>query len=249
MYKTYHKISGQDSKGQTWIGEDFKDALARCSKETTIHALEYIKQGWNVLEAGAGTGRWVKFLYHHCNITGIEISDYALKEARKQGLPVYYGNVENLIYKNNTFDCVLSFGVVEHFDTPMKALEEMRRVLKPEGILIVSIPTNNPLRILLVNHLKTIKRLIGTLLGNQYEFEEWRYSKREFELYLIASGFTIEKVFVSDCLEPLNAGLFVDFPFLRGKKNWHLNLAGRLLRKLLPETWTSSGLIWVCKNN
>jgi ubiquinone/menaquinone biosynthesis C-methylase UbiE len=246
MYKVYHKVSEQDSKGQTWVGEDFKDALWRCHLETTIHALEYVKPGSNVLEAGAGTGRWVKFLYDYCNITGVEISESALKEARKRHLPVYYGDVENLIYKDGTFDCVLSFGVVEHFDTPVKALLEMRRVLKPNGTLIVSVPTNNPLRFLLVNHLKTIKRLLGMLLGNKYEFEEWRYSKKDFENYLVACGFTIEKVFISDLLDPLCSGLWVDLPFLRGKKNWHLNRFGRIIRQLLPETWTNSGYIWVC---
>ena len=107
MYKVYHKISGQDSKGQSWKGEDFKDALWRCHLETTIHALEYVKAGWNVLEAGAGTGRWVQHLYDHCNITGIEISHEALKEARKRHLPVYYGDVQNLIYKSGTFDLSL----------------------------------------------------------------------------------------------------------------------------------------------
>ena len=46
-------------------------------------------------------------------------------------------------FKDNTFDLITSLGVIEHFENPFPLLEEMRRVLKPEGILFLQVPNRN----------------------------------------------------------------------------------------------------------
>ena len=75
------------------------------------------------------------------HITGIDLSEGMLEvgKAKCQGLPIdlEVGDAENLRFKDGTFDRVcVAFGV-RNFENLMKGLEEMRRVLKPGGKLVI----------------------------------------------------------------------------------------------------------------
>jgi glycosyltransferase involved in cell wall biosynthesis/SAM-dependent methyltransferase len=58
----------------------------------------------------------------------------------KGGPGVTQGNAERLPYKNDQFDWVYSAHCLEHLDYPENAIEEMIRVLKPDGTLILYLP-------------------------------------------------------------------------------------------------------------
>ncbi len=75
------------------------------------------------------------------HITGIDLSEGMLEvgKAKCQGLPIdlEVGDAENLRFKDGTFDRVcVAFGV-RNFENLMNGLEEMRRVLKPGGKLVI----------------------------------------------------------------------------------------------------------------
>jgi ubiquinone/menaquinone biosynthesis C-methylase UbiE len=52
----------------------------------------------------------------------------------------YVMNAEEMIFPDNSFDQVLMFECLEHMEYPLKALREIQRVLKPQGLLVFSIP-------------------------------------------------------------------------------------------------------------
>ena len=58
-----------------------------------------------------------------------------------KSVPIKQGFAENLPYENETFDIVYSSHVLEHVNDEVKALAEMRRVLKQDGVLIIGMPT------------------------------------------------------------------------------------------------------------
>jgi SAM-dependent methyltransferase len=59
-------------------------------------------------------------------------------------MPVSVGDVECLNYPDNYFDIYFSGGVIEHFEEgPLRVLQEAHRVLKPDGILILTVPYIN----------------------------------------------------------------------------------------------------------
>lgn len=98
-----------------------------------------------ILEVGCGGGamsRAIKHYRHDLVVTGCDISRKALRMAKidSQGMKFYYGDVYSLSFKNNSFDAILAFDVIEHLDNPQKALRELHRVLKPGGILHFAIP-------------------------------------------------------------------------------------------------------------
>ncbi|MGC9000841.1 class I SAM-dependent methyltransferase [Caldisericum sp.] len=87
-------------------------------------------------------------------VYAVEVSENAASEANKKGLNVSLCdiNIDNLPYPDNFFDCVTFIDVIEHLFDPYHPLQEIKRVLKPNGILIIGTANvsslSNRLRIL-----------------------------------------------------------------------------------------------------
>jgi 2-polyprenyl-3-methyl-5-hydroxy-6-metoxy-1,4-benzoquinol methylase len=72
---------------------------------------------------------------------GVEISDYPATFAQnKLKLNVFKGTLEKAKFKQNFFDVVTIFQTIEHFPNPRESLEEVGRVLKPSGLLVITTP-------------------------------------------------------------------------------------------------------------
>lgn len=100
-----------------------------------------------ILDAGCGPGAMLPMLQKYGDVIGVDISDEALKHAKKRG-KVIKGDVTNLDFKDNTFDVVLCMDVLYHMwvKDEMEALNELHRVLKKDGILLLREPAYNWLR-------------------------------------------------------------------------------------------------------
>jgi len=94
-----------------------------------------------VLEVGVGTGRNLKYYPEGSSVTGIDISEGMLEKAHEkargmQNITLLPMDAENMEFPDNTFDYVVTTFVLCSVPDPVKALKEMRRVLKPSGELI-----------------------------------------------------------------------------------------------------------------
>lgn len=99
--------------------------------------------GSNFLEIGVGgEGGIIATLRDSASVYGVDISDSAITACRSIGIPVSKINCNNqpLPFANSFFDVVIALEVFEHFANPQFALEEIRRVLKPKGVLVLSFP-------------------------------------------------------------------------------------------------------------
>ncbi len=99
-----------------------------------------------VLEIGVGgEGGLIYNLKDENEVYGIDISTSAQRNCEKLGLPIMVHNLDKdeLPFENNFFDIIFAFEVFEHFSAPQFVLEQIRRILKSEGILLLSTP--NPL--------------------------------------------------------------------------------------------------------
>jgi SAM-dependent methyltransferase len=94
-----------------------------------------------LLDAGCGSGRTLDELTHYGRVSGVDLSDAAVAAARRRGHPdVYVGRVEELPYPDATFDVATCLDVVEHTPDDRATLAELRRVVRPGGVLIVTVP-------------------------------------------------------------------------------------------------------------
>lgn len=88
--------------------------------------------GGRILDIGCGTGN------KHAAI-GIDVSSEMLKHAKKKGFEnLVHAGAEDLPFKSGSFDAVICMFTVINLCDRQKAVKEMRRVLKKDGIAIVS---------------------------------------------------------------------------------------------------------------
>ena len=104
-----------------------------------------------LLDAGCGTGGMLEFLQGRMgdlNVAGVDAVEEAVKHCHQRGLStVQLGSVEALPYADAVFDAVLSLDVLYHDGVIEKrALAEMGRVLRPNGLLVLNLPAFEGLR-------------------------------------------------------------------------------------------------------
>lgn len=98
---------------------------------------------FSLLDGGCGTGGLLLSLrraYPGATLAGVETHAEAAAIARRRtGVPVADGNLHALPFPDASFDAVTVSDVLYHADAdPMKALPEIRRVLKPGGVFVSS---------------------------------------------------------------------------------------------------------------
>jgi ubiquinone/menaquinone biosynthesis C-methylase UbiE len=110
--------------------------------------MPYIPQGSVMLDVGCGTGYAIKRAIGElsCDCYGIDpapgehgVGRYG--EASVDDLRILQGNAESLPYPDAFFDVVYSSHVLEHVNDESQSLAEMKRVLKPGGVLIIGMPS------------------------------------------------------------------------------------------------------------
>jgi SAM-dependent methyltransferase len=105
-----------------------------------------IAAGKDVLDAGCGLGYGLEIIAAAGakSVTGVDLDPEAVAEAEKRfgkhAAAVEQGDLRELPFEDASFDLAICFEAIEHVEGPEKALAELRRVLRPDGVLIVSSP-------------------------------------------------------------------------------------------------------------
>ena len=101
-------------------------------------------KGKEILDCGCGGGEYVKALLEYSShVHGVEYSEEKVKTFKVSfgdSVDVNTGSIEELKFADNTFDLVLLNEVIEHVTDEERALKEILRVLKPDGMLAVFAP-------------------------------------------------------------------------------------------------------------
>lgn len=95
------------------------------------------KEKIRILDLGCGYGNNLKFLRNEgYDYVGIDFSIEAIKHCRAENLCVIYGNIVNLDFPDNYFDCIIDRMTIQHNSKERieKIVQEIKRVLKPKGI-------------------------------------------------------------------------------------------------------------------
>lgn len=110
-------------------------------------ASKYIKSK-KILDIACGSGYGSEILSKNGagHITGCDISEesieYAKKHYQKNNIKFVSGDITKLNFKDEEFDCIVSFETLEHAKDQEAVLSELKRVLKKDGILIISTPNS-----------------------------------------------------------------------------------------------------------
>ncbi len=128
-----------------WDERFYSPEMRECLPQ--LVSLFQLQKGARVLDVGAGTGGIIPYLLEAIGPEGaLWAVDYAEEMVRigrmkfqKESRVVFeLASVENLPYKDQFFDQAVCFGAFPHFEEKERALEEMGRVLKTRGTLIIA---------------------------------------------------------------------------------------------------------------
>jgi SAM-dependent methyltransferase len=167
-------------------------AIALALLEPAVSRLE-AGGGLRLLDAGCGTGGNLLHLGTMGWATGIDVAREATAACRTRGVRVARAGLRALPFPDAVFHLVVSFDVLYHawVDDDGAAVEEMARVLRPGGLMLVRVPA---LRILWGAHDEAV--------GSRH-----RYTRRELRQLLEGQGLTVVRsTYANTLLFPLLLG-------------------------------------------
>ena len=136
-YESVDYISHTDSKRSLFEKcYHFIKSIALKNKLNLVNSLQPAKG--SILDIGAGTGDFLSVVKENgWNTIGVEPSDKAKAIAKNKGV-VFVEQTSEL--ENNSFDIITMWHVLEHVPNLDNQLKELKRLLKPNGNLIIAVP-------------------------------------------------------------------------------------------------------------
>ncbi len=121
------------------------------------------------------------------HVTGVDIENEAITHAQntyqKENIAFIEGDIRSLPFENSSFDIITCFETIEHITEHDRAMAELKRVLRPNGVLLISTPDSdsthehasrgrNPFHPLELN-----KKQFASLLNNHFQNVSFLYQK------------------------------------------------------------------------
>ena len=147
-------------------------------------------EGREVLEVGVGTGKNLLYYPETLNITGIDFSKNMLEKARNKvkdikNIKLIEMDAQDMEFEDNTFDTVITSCVFCSVPDPVKGLEEIRRVCKNNG------------KIIMLEHMRSNNKVVGKFMDiiNFIPLNIWgaNINRKTIE-NLIKAGFNKEDI-------------------------------------------------------
>ena len=180
--------------------------------------------GIKVLEIGAGSGSTLAYLKANkiaTEVIGLDIPESKRNVNSDLVDKFIYGDIEklNLEEYEDYFDCILLADVLEHLVDPDKVLKKAKRLLKEDGIILVSMP-----------NIRHFKAFIKIFIKGNFSYEESGtfdythlrfFCKGDIQKLIYKGGFDIEKIVssikiykgksMSKLINKLTFGIFEEF--------------------------------------
>lgn len=132
--------------GERFLPDECQGEMAIEHYQRYQFARQLVK-GKKVLDAACGEGYGSNLLSRTAAcVCGLDLDQGAVDSARQKyesdRLSFFCGSIEKLPFEDHSFDAVISFETIEHVNEEIQKnfLSEIRRILKPDGILIMSTP-------------------------------------------------------------------------------------------------------------
>ncbi|MFA6449286.1 MAG: class I SAM-dependent methyltransferase [bacterium] len=182
-------LAASQEEGQGGFKEEFFDEFHEKERTNFWHngrkniiynlIRKYSKPGGRLIELGCGSGNIIEFLNRRgIPIEGGDIFQKAIEYAKKKFPAKFYRLDLNELPFREEFDAIGLFDALEHIEDDSKALRNIRRGLKKDGLLYITVPAGK------------------NLWSNYDEFycHKRRYDKSELEAKLGEAGFEVVKM-------------------------------------------------------
>ena len=173
------------------VGTEYENFI---EKQIILPRLEKMSTNLKVLDMGTGSGRWTKEMAVRGHETiGVDISKSMIRHTASRLNRLGYANatdlilcnIENLPFKEYTFDLVLCIRTIKYASEPVTVIQEVYRTMKRHGVFIVSFPN-----LLTYYALLVLSSKISGLNEKTAKF----FTLKEIKKSLEESNFSIEDV-------------------------------------------------------
>lgn len=138
------KVAQEHEK--VWWNQKFAETqmeeiiLKYSSLLTAFESKINIKKDWKILDVGCGP-TCISRLFHNGEKYGIDslLNEYKKMCKLPNNVSLINGVGENLPFHNNSFDLVISRNALDHMKDPSKVLEEIKRVVKRDGYVVLGV--------------------------------------------------------------------------------------------------------------
>jgi ubiquinone/menaquinone biosynthesis C-methylase UbiE len=154
-----------------WGSKEFFDEVERFRYETQPFMNRLVGfdryRGKKLVEIGCGLGTdLLQFARGGAVVTGVDLTPQSIELVQRRfalySLPVdaRVADAENLPFEDNSFDVVYSFGVLHHTPNTQRAIDEVYRILKPGGKIIIMLYRKTSVHVMLGLPLYSLWRLL-----------------------------------------------------------------------------------------
>lgn len=166
-----------------------------CRKDYPDVVAEVVKESFSdLLDAGCGTGAMLGMFkqdYPGINYTGVDLSEKMIETARSkhtEGIRFVAGDCEDLPFPDGSFDVVTCSMSFHHYPNPEKFFISLKRVLRPEGRLVLrDMASDSSLVMWLINHIEI--PLLNKIL---HKGDVHVYSRNDIQRLCDVSGLKLE---------------------------------------------------------
>lgn len=136
LKKTKLPVMVSDKQYTAWIQNIFFEEILKQKQYKTL------------IEVGSGSSAWLPYLAKKYNlkVSGLDYSETGCRIC-EENLKLLGADYDEVVCEDifaweseKKYDVIISFGVIEHFDDPVKIIEIFARHLNPEGVMITVIP-------------------------------------------------------------------------------------------------------------
>ena len=175
-----------------WIEEQAKERHRLWDRR--LRQIERCKSKGRLLDVGCGEGTFIHLAQlKRWEVWGTEVSVWACKHIKdKWGIDVKRGELIDVSLPNDYFDAITLWHVLEHTKDPLGNLIKAKKVLKPDGILVIAVPNVRNYIYKTAYMLIKLKRLQLFSL-NEREIHLYHFSANTLRKMIEKAGFVLIK--------------------------------------------------------
>lgn len=123
------------------------ESLIKVLRVQRCKTIERLGKKGRILDVGCGRGDFLLLMKERgWTPTGLELDERVERHGKSIGMDLRSGSLDSVKFPDNHFDVVTFWHVFEHLRNPEWVLKECRRILKPGGLLLISVPNAGSLQ-------------------------------------------------------------------------------------------------------
>ena len=103
-----------------------------------VDILSKYNSGGNLLDVGCATGAFMEVASSRWEVYGVDVSEYAVEQAKKKNLKAFAGVIKDSPYINQIFDVVTLWDTIEHVSDPLETLQQLSEMTKQGSVVALT---------------------------------------------------------------------------------------------------------------